>query len=385
MSSIPLVPLPEVVDIHDYLREPVSQTERNKRQGIYPYFGATGQVGWIDDYRQDGKYVLLGEDGAPFLDPEKPKAYIVEGKCWVNNHAHVLKGKDGIYDDDFLYFALNWADYSDAVTGSTRLKLPQNTMNRLLVPNLPIEKQRQIAARLKAQLAEVDKARQAAEVQLRDANALRVAILRDTERELFSRAEIRPFSSYVRSYRNGFGKRPKEGEQGPIVLRIADVSSGIISIANPRHGEVSEKEAETYKLKKGDLLFIRVNGAKEIVGKCCVVDDSVPKGTIFNDHLIRVQITDDLDPYFARLCASLPRTRQLIEEVASTSAGQLTINQQLLNRLEIPSFSFGVQKKIVESVKMKFLQLDVLRSAALSSINDINMLPQKILSQAFEQ
>jgi type I restriction enzyme S subunit len=67
MSIFPLVPLTEMADIHDYLREPISQTARNKREGPYPYFGATGQVGWIDGYRQDGKYVLLGEDGAPFL------------------------------------------------------------------------------------------------------------------------------------------------------------------------------------------------------------------------------------------------------------------------------------------------------------------------------
>ncbi|MGH8124132.1 MAG: restriction endonuclease subunit S, partial [Rudaea sp.] len=123
-----LVPVTDLIELHDHLREPVSQTERNKREEKYPYYGATGQVGWIDDFRQDGEYVLLGEDGAPFLDLHKPKAYRVSGKCWVNNHAHVLRGKDGICDNDYLCFALNWVDYSDAVTGSTRLKLPQSTM-----------------------------------------------------------------------------------------------------------------------------------------------------------------------------------------------------------------------------------------------------------------
>ena len=173
MTSIEKVPVTELVNLHDDLREPVSQTERNKRQGKYPYFGATGQVGWINDYKLDGKFVLLGEDGAPFLDPNKPKAYIVEGKCWVNNHAHVLKGKEGICDDDYLCFALNWADYSEVVTGSTRLKLSQSSMSRLLIPKVPFEKQRQIAARLKAQLVEVATARQAAQVQVQETNLLR--------------------------------------------------------------------------------------------------------------------------------------------------------------------------------------------------------------------
>jgi len=81
MSIADLVPLTKLAEIHDYLREPVSHSERNKRKNDYPYYGATGQVGWIDDFRQDGDYVLLGEDGAPFLDPLKPKAYLVTGKC----------------------------------------------------------------------------------------------------------------------------------------------------------------------------------------------------------------------------------------------------------------------------------------------------------------
>jgi type I restriction enzyme S subunit len=179
MRKYPLRQLTELADIHDYLRKPVSQTERNMRQGPYPYYGATGQVGWIDSYRQDGKFVLLGEDGAPFLDAHKPKAYIVEGRCWVNNHAHVLKGKEGTCDDDFLCFALNWADYSEAVTGSTRLKLPQNTMNKLLIPRPPIHVQRGIAARLKAQLGVVETAQPAAQAQREGADAILAAIYRE--------------------------------------------------------------------------------------------------------------------------------------------------------------------------------------------------------------
>ena len=151
MKQFKSVPLTDLVEIHDYLREPVNVTERNKRGGIYPYFGTTGQVGWIDDYRQDGEYVLLGEDGAPFLDPNKQKAYLVNGKCWVNNHAHVLRGRNGICDNEYLCYALNSVDYSNAVSGSTRLKLPQSLMDKVLIPAPSIETQRQIAAKLKIQ------------------------------------------------------------------------------------------------------------------------------------------------------------------------------------------------------------------------------------------
>ena len=91
--------LGEVCEILDNLRKPINSTERQQRilgknqKDLFPYYGATGQVGWIDNFITNGDYILVGEDGAPFLDLFKEKAYKISGKTWVNNHAHVLKGK----------------------------------------------------------------------------------------------------------------------------------------------------------------------------------------------------------------------------------------------------------------------------------------------------
>ena len=73
--------LGEVVDVFDNLRKPINSTERLKRingkktKDLFPYYGATGQVGWIDSYLTEGEFILVGEDGAPFLDNYKSKAY----------------------------------------------------------------------------------------------------------------------------------------------------------------------------------------------------------------------------------------------------------------------------------------------------------------------
>jgi type I restriction enzyme S subunit len=138
-------PFAEVVDILDSRRVPVNSEERAKRVGDVPYYGATGQAGFIDEYLFDEELVLLGEDGAPFLDLGKPKAYLVRGKSWVNNHAHVLRGKPGLLNS-FLLYQLNNLDYRPYVSGTTRLKLPQGPMKRipLLVP-LEDEQQRIVA------------------------------------------------------------------------------------------------------------------------------------------------------------------------------------------------------------------------------------------------
>ena len=99
--------LEDCVDIFDSQRIPVNSKEREKRKGNVPYYGSTGQVGWIDDFLFDEELVLLGEDGAPFLDKTKTKAYIISGKSWVNNHVHVLRAIPLIIDNAFLCHYLN--------------------------------------------------------------------------------------------------------------------------------------------------------------------------------------------------------------------------------------------------------------------------------------
>ncbi len=129
---------------YDSYRKPINSTERKKRVAdkekdkLYPYFGATGQVGVIDDYLFDGEYILLGEDAAPFLDKTTQKAYIVSGKVWVNNHAHIL---ESLILSEYLLHSLNSIDYLNYVYGTTRLKLTQENMNKILLPIPPIKEQ----------------------------------------------------------------------------------------------------------------------------------------------------------------------------------------------------------------------------------------------------
>src|SRR5687767_13854159 len=127
MNNLPsywkILPLENSVEILDNKRVPVNADERAKRQGDIPYYGATGQAGWIDDFIFNEELVLLGEDGAPFFEKEKNVAFMVNGKSWVNNHAHVLKARAGITLNGFVLHYLNHFDYKGYVGGTTRLKL----------------------------------------------------------------------------------------------------------------------------------------------------------------------------------------------------------------------------------------------------------------------
>lgn len=183
----PRKPLGDVVEILDRLRVPVNADERELRQGPVPYYGATGQVGWIDKHIFDEELVLLGEDGAPFLDPAKPKAYLIRGKSWVNNHAHVLRGK-GI-SNTFLMHQLNAIDYHGAVTGTTRLKLPQAPMKKLLMAVPPGAEQARIVSSIDRKLTQAEAIERAAANGLVRAARLRASVLRAAADGRLVRAE----------------------------------------------------------------------------------------------------------------------------------------------------------------------------------------------------
>ncbi len=178
------VKLGEVVEFLDYKRKPVSEAERAKRNegkgihGLYPYYGANGQAGWIDSYLFDEPLILLAEDGGAFGSADTPIAYKIEGKTWVNNHAHVLRPIDGIDMEYCLAAIAIRPDLVHFATGSTRPKLNQSMATQIPFPLAPFPEQQHIAATLKDQMAAVEKARMAAEESLTTINALPAALLR---------------------------------------------------------------------------------------------------------------------------------------------------------------------------------------------------------------
>lgn len=153
----PAHPLGELVDVMDGRRVPVNAEERARRPGQVPYYGAAGQVGWIDQPLFDEDLLLLGEDGVQFFDPTKSKAYRITGPSWVNNHAHVLRAR-GAVDWRYLEHYLNWFDYRGFANGTTRLKLTQAAMKRIPVALPELDEQRRIVDILEDHLSRLDAA-----------------------------------------------------------------------------------------------------------------------------------------------------------------------------------------------------------------------------------
>lgn len=125
-------------EILDSMRVPITASDRE--EGQYPYYGANGVQDHVADYIFDDELVLLAEDGGNFGSKERPIAYRVSGKCWVNNHAHVLKPKSGL-DVDYLCYSLMFYKVDGMVNGATRQKLTQAAMRKMQIPSRGMKEQ----------------------------------------------------------------------------------------------------------------------------------------------------------------------------------------------------------------------------------------------------
>lgn len=132
---------------HDGRRVPVKSSDREKRKGPYPYYGASGVIDSIDGYLFDGEFLLIAEDGANLLSRSTPIAFPASGKFWVNNHAHIVHARAGI-PLDYLRVFLNGIDLQEFVTGTAQPKLTQKALNGIPVPVPPLDEQVEIVRRV---------------------------------------------------------------------------------------------------------------------------------------------------------------------------------------------------------------------------------------------
>ncbi len=122
----------EIIEIHDSKRIPLSNRERSDLDKIYPYYGATSIMDYVDKYLFDGIYLLLAEDGTVMDDRGYPILQYVEGRFWVNNHAHILTGKNG-YTVELLYLLFKLTNVKSIITGAVQLKISQANLRNLRV------------------------------------------------------------------------------------------------------------------------------------------------------------------------------------------------------------------------------------------------------------
>jgi type I restriction enzyme S subunit len=138
--------LKDVCDILDGKRIPVEESNRNRRHGKYPYYGASGVIDYIDDYIFDERLICLAEDGENLRSRVVPVAFTIEGKTWVNNHAHVLRPRKESLDHFYFNYFLNHIKYDKYLSFTAQPKLNQDNMKGISVILPSVREQQKIAS-----------------------------------------------------------------------------------------------------------------------------------------------------------------------------------------------------------------------------------------------
>lgn len=141
--------LGEVFEILDSKRVPIKDSERNERKGPYPYYGASGPIDSIDDFIFDEEILLLSEDGMNLLYRSSPVVYKVMEKCWVNNHAHVLRPKPHA-NIDFYAEYLESIALDPFITGTYQKKITKSDCEKIPLPLPPIDEQAEIVRHIQS-------------------------------------------------------------------------------------------------------------------------------------------------------------------------------------------------------------------------------------------
>ncbi len=195
-----------------------------------------------------------------------------------------------------------------------------------------------------------------------------------------------PFESFVDASQNGLSKRTGTNGEEYKVLRLADITNNVIDKSSPRKIVMDENEIEKYKIKQDDLICIRVNGSKDLVGKLVHVSNQNEKDNwAFCDHFIRFRLHPQkaYSKYF-HFYFSTVKMRKYIHENMVTSAGQNTVSQATIKNAPVPNCSIEQQQLIVDELESKLTVCDKVEEAIKLSLQQAETLRQSILKQAFE-
>ena len=368
-----MIYIEDCCEILDSMRVPITASDRE--EGEYPYYGANGIQDHVANYIFDDDLVLLAEDGGNFGSRERPIAYRVSGKCWVNNHAHVLKPKKGL-DVDYLCYSLMFYKIDGMVNGATRKKLTQAAMRKMKIPMRSINEQLHIVA----ELNHILKIKEQQQYELSLFNKL----IKARFVELFGDPVMNEKGWITKSLldmgrcKNGMNFHYDDEGVEINCLGVGDFKELSIIDNTDELPTVSLKEmpSEEYLLKDDDIVFVRSNGNKALVGRSIAVyPGNVP--TTFSGFCIRYRKYDNeiIVPYLLRAL----KVDSMRMKVTGRGANIQNLNQQILGTLVIPVPPIELQNQFADFVK----QVDKSKVKVQKALDETQKLFDSLMQQYF--
>lgn len=376
------IPLEQAADILDSYRKPVNSKERlNLIKGkpldeLFPYYGATGQVGWIDSFLTDGEYILLGEDGAPFLNPYAEKAYIIYGKTWVNNHAHILRSKT---NNEFLCYYLNYFNYKNYVSGTTRLKLTQAQMRKIPIPNIPSDEQSRIVASIEELFSELDKAVDTLKTTKEQLEVYRQTILVDAFRAATNSTYLK-VGCVCAKIVDCPHSTPKWEKSGKLCLRTTNFKRGYLDLQSPNY--VSEETFHDRNRRiipqPGDVLYSREGS---VLGIACTIPSNVYP--CLGQRMMLLRSGEKLNNRYLMHYLNSPMvTNHVIATKGGTGSPHINVGD--IKEFKIPIPSLEEQSNIVRQIEEQLSSCDNVEKTVDAILAQADTMRQSILKQAFE-
>ena len=364
----PKVHLGDVVEFLDHKRKPI--TAKDRIAGPYPYYGANGQQDSVEGYIFDEPLILLAEDGGNFGGPSRTIAYQVEGKCWVNNHAHVLRPTEKI-DIRYLCRHLEMYDVRSHINGATREKLNKSAALEILISLPPLKEQIRIAAILDKADAIRRKRQQA--IDLAD------QLLRSVFLDMFGDPVMNPKGLKTAKISEVgeviTGSSPSRAKQEYYGDYIEWIKSG--NINTPDHyltkaDEFLSKEGLLVgrSVPENSLLVTCIAGSKDCIGNIAIANRPVS----FNQQINAIVQNEKILTLF--LYAQLAFNKVLVQR-ASTESMKGMVNKSKFSKIEILLPSIPSQERFVEFFHKSLKEIEMMKSSRDYSINLLNSLTQQ--------
>lgn len=324
--------LEDCCEILDSKRIPITAADR--QEGEYPYYGANGIQDYVSDYIFDDELVLLAEDGGNFGSKERPIAYRVSGKCWINNHAHVLKPKKDL-NVDYLCYALMFYKVEGMVNGATRQKLTQAAMRKMQIPLRSMEEQIHIVKELN-HVTKIKEKRQQ-EIGLLDdlIKARFVEMFGDMylNSKGYPEAKLESMADVVSGITKGRKTRNEDLTEVPY-MAVSNVKDGYIDWTTVKTIEATQQEIEQYRLLPDDVLMTE-GGDPDKVGRGAIIKKPL-ENCIHQNHIFRVRLDESvLLPEFFAEYLQHQRSKRYFLGCAKQTTGIASINMKQLRALPV--------------------------------------------------
>ena len=367
--------LGELCDVLDSRRKPI--TKKDRVAGVYPYYGATGILDYVSGWIFDEELVLLGEDGAKWTSGEQ-SAFKINGKTWVNNHAHVLRPKRGRISDTYLIYNLNFQNLMPYITGTTVPKLNQEKMRSITIPLPPLSEQERIVAKLDKAFETIDKVKSNAEQNLNNAKELYKVVLNKVFNSNKYQFEHIKLDDLCEIITDGTHQTPTYADKGVIFLSAKNVTSEVIDWENIKyipdnlHNELKKRVSP----QKGDILLAKngTTGVAAIVDRDCVFDIYVSLCMLRPKKTVNVQ--------YLLLAINNPITKDKFNKsLIGIGVPNLHLNKIRETTVPIPSPKFQDEiSSLLNGLKAEYLKLEQIY---IKKIKECDELKQSILQKAF--